>query len=65
MSDAVRSVVDSLDVKVKVSVAELLNPPSDTDAVIDEVGEVVSDGADGDEEEKALMGLGVELMIVT
>ena len=42
MSDAVRSVVDSLDVKVKVSVAELLNPPSDTDAVIDEVGAVPS-----------------------
>ena len=38
MSEAVRSVVDSLDVKVKVSVPELLNPPSDTDAVIDEVG---------------------------
>ena len=60
MSDAVRSVVDSLDVKVKVSVPELLNPPSDTDAVIDEVGGVVSDG---DEEAKALMG--EELMIET
>ena len=42
MSDSVRSVVDSLDVKVKVSVPELLNPPSDTDAVIDEVGDVPS-----------------------
>ena len=47
MSDAARSVVDSLDVKVNVSVPELLNPPSDTDAVIDEVGGVVSDGIRG------------------
>ena len=43
MSDAIRSVVDSLDVKKNVSVAELVNPPSDTDAVIDEVGGVESD----------------------
>ena len=39
MSEAVKSVVDSLDVKVNVSLPELLNPPDDkAPAVIDEVG---------------------------